>query len=72
VVLRYAERAVSVRDLLPERDPNFLDLCAQHAARLTPPVGWELLDDRLISEPPPAVLPPSGVPSEALPAAASA
>jgi hypothetical protein len=71
VVLRYTERAISVQDLLPERDPNFLDFCAQHAARLTPPVGWELLDDRLVSEPPPPVL-PSGEPAEALRAAASA
>lgn len=46
VVLRYADRAVIVRDLDPKHDPNNLDLCRQHADALTAPVGWERLDER--------------------------
>ena len=44
IALRYADRAVLVRDLVPARDPNLLDLCADHLERMTPPVGW-LVDD---------------------------
>jgi hypothetical protein len=40
VALLYADRAVVVTDLLPERDPNLLDLCDEHLGRMTPPVGW--------------------------------
>lgn len=46
VALRYAERVVWIRDLLPRRDPNLLDLCAGHADRLTPPLYWRRLDER--------------------------
>jgi hypothetical protein len=31
---------------VPERDPNLLDLCRDHVARLTPPIGWTVRDDR--------------------------
>jgi hypothetical protein len=46
VSLSYTEREVVVDDLLPERDPNLLDLCREHADRLTPPVGWRVRDRR--------------------------
>jgi hypothetical protein len=44
IALRYADRRVVIVDLVPERDPNLLDLCAGHLVRMTPPVGW-LVDD---------------------------
>jgi hypothetical protein len=46
VTLRYAEREVAVGDLLPEPDRNLLDLCRDHVGRLTPPVGWAVIDER--------------------------
>lgn len=46
VTLRYADREVVVGDLLPERDPNLLDLCDDHIVRMTPPVGWRVIDER--------------------------
>jgi hypothetical protein len=46
VRLRYAEREVVIGELLPQRDPNLLDLCDEHVARMTPPVGWVLRDER--------------------------
>jgi hypothetical protein len=46
VSLSYAEREVRVVDLLAERDPNLLDLCDEHSARMTPPVGWTIHDLR--------------------------
>ncbi|MGZ8565434.1 MAG: DUF3499 family protein [Actinomycetota bacterium] len=46
VSLRYTEREVRVDDLLEERDPNLLDLCREHVGRMTPPVGWTVLDVR--------------------------
>lgn len=46
VALVYAERQVVITDLLPERDPNLLDLCAEHVERMTPPVGWVVRDER--------------------------
>lgn len=46
VSLAYAAREVVVAELLPERDPNLLDLCREHVGRLTPPVGWTLRDRR--------------------------
>ena len=46
VSLRYTDREVVVGDLLPQRDPNLLDLCAEHVARMTPPVGWTVRDER--------------------------
>lgn len=45
--LRYADRILWLRDLPPERDPNFLELCAGHADRMTAPVGWTRLDERV-------------------------
>jgi hypothetical protein len=46
VALRYADKTVWVRDLLVDRDPNLLDLCAGHADALTPPRGWRVVDER--------------------------
>jgi hypothetical protein len=47
VSLLYAERHVVIGDLSPERDPNLLDLCEEHVARMTPPVGWTVRDERV-------------------------
>lgn len=47
VSLVYAGRRVMIGDLIPERDPNLLDLCDEHVARMTPPVGWTVLDERV-------------------------
>jgi hypothetical protein len=46
VSLVYTERQVVVTDLIPERDPNLLDLCEEHVQRMTPPVGWVVRDER--------------------------
>ncbi len=46
VTLSYGERQVLVGELLPDRDPNLLDLCREHVERLTPPVGWTVHDRR--------------------------
>jgi len=46
ITLGYAEREVVIGSLLEERDPNLLDLCQEHAERLTPPVGWTVRDVR--------------------------
>ncbi|HEX6231054.1 MAG TPA: DUF3499 family protein [Actinomycetota bacterium] len=44
--LRYEDREVVVGDLASEADPNLVDLCPEHADRLTPPVGWRITDTR--------------------------
>ena len=41
VSLLYADRQVVIGDLVLERDPNLLDLCEEHVARMTPPVGLD-------------------------------
>jgi hypothetical protein len=46
VSLQYADRQVVIGDLAGERDPNLLDLCDEHVARMTPPVGWTVRDER--------------------------
>jgi len=46
VALRYDLREVAMFDLAAERDPNLIELCGEHADRLVPPLGWELLDGR--------------------------
>ena len=51
VGLRYADRILWLAELAPERDPNFLELCGGHADRLTAPVGWSRVDDRLGARP---------------------
>lgn len=47
VTLRYEDRDVVVGDLAPTPDPNLVDLCDEHADRLTPPVGWRITDARV-------------------------
>jgi Protein of unknown function (DUF3499) len=46
VSLVYAEREVAIMDLLPEADPNLLDLCREHVDKMTPPVGWVIRESR--------------------------
>lgn len=43
---QYARAQVWLDDLSPERDPHGYDLCADHAARLSVPLGWHVLDRR--------------------------
>ena len=47
VALRYGAREVIVGDLAPEGDPTLVDLCREHADRLTPPIGWRIVDVRV-------------------------
>jgi Protein of unknown function (DUF3499) len=46
VVLAYGDRAVVIGDLTSEHDPMQLDLCRDHAGRMTPPLGWTVVDRR--------------------------
>jgi hypothetical protein len=43
---RYRDRILWIADLIPERDPNLIDLCGAHADSMIAPYGWELVDDR--------------------------
>jgi hypothetical protein len=45
--LRYGDREVLIDDLSPDTDPNLVDLCFDHAERLTPPIGWSIVDLRV-------------------------
>jgi uncharacterized protein DUF3499 len=47
VSLHYEDRLVVIGPLIGERDPNLLDLCDEHVARMTPPVGWTVRDERV-------------------------
>jgi uncharacterized protein DUF3499 len=44
--IRYRAREFVVGDLLPEHDPNLMDLCEGHTRRMKPPFGWTLVDAR--------------------------
>ena len=44
--IRYQARELVVADLLPEHDPNLMDLCEAHTRRMKPPFGWTLVDAR--------------------------
>ncbi|MGH2686146.1 MAG: DUF3499 family protein [Actinomycetota bacterium] len=46
VGLRYAERILWIGELLPQRDPNLIDLCQRHADNLVGPYGWSRIDER--------------------------
>lgn len=46
ISLRYADRRIVIEGLRPQRDPRLLDLCSRHLAGMTPPVGWQVDDDR--------------------------
>lgn len=48
MALRYDERLIVLGNLLPDHNPNLMELCMRHADRLRPPVGWELRDDRTL------------------------
>ena len=39
----YADRAAVVGPLAVNAEPHCYDLCAQHAERLTAPLGWEVV-----------------------------
>lgn len=43
---QYRRSQVWLDELSDERDPHAYDLCAVHAARLSVPLGWHLLDRR--------------------------
>lgn len=43
---QYSHSQVWLDSLSPERDPHEYDLCPRHAARLTAPQGWHVLDRR--------------------------
>ena len=34
-------------ELSPDPDPGLVDLCPEHAGRLTPPIGWRIVDLRV-------------------------
>jgi hypothetical protein len=48
IALRYGERLVVLGNLLADHNPNLLELCMRHADRLSPPVGWDVRDDRTL------------------------
>ena len=48
VALVYITREVVIGDLTPERDPNLLDLCAEHVGRMAPPRGWTVREERTL------------------------
>ena len=48
VALVYITREVVIGDLTPERDPNLLDLCAEHVRRMSPPRGWTVREERTL------------------------
>lgn len=42
----YGERVVWLDDLTEPTAPGVYAMCDEHAGRLTPPVGWQLVDRR--------------------------
>ena len=46
ISLRYVAKEVVIGELVAERDPNLLDLCDEHVARMTAPMGWTVRDAR--------------------------
>ena len=44
----YAHAMAWLDPLHAERDPHAYDLCDRHAARLSPPQGWQLRDRRFV------------------------
>ena len=41
-LIRYEVREIELTDLLDEPDPRLVELCSEHADRLTPPLGWTI------------------------------
>lgn len=50
--IRYSARELVVGDLLPQQDPNLLEVCEGHGRRMKPPFGWTLVDTRRAAAPP--------------------
>jgi Protein of unknown function (DUF3499) len=46
-LVRYEARQIELRALADEPDPHLVELCSEHAARLTPPRGWTIAGDGL-------------------------
>jgi hypothetical protein len=44
----YSHAMAWLDPLHAERDPHAYDLCERHAARLSPPRGWQLRDRRMV------------------------
>jgi len=40
----YGEAQVRIGRLSPQREPHAYDLCDRHAARLSAPQGWQVID----------------------------
>ena len=57
LALRYGDREVLVGELSPDTDPSLVDLCREHTERLTPPIGWRIVDLRVASPFAPAPVP---------------
>jgi len=51
MALHYGVKQVLVMDLLEEPDRNLVDLCDRHAERLKAPLGWSLVDQRMVPSP---------------------
>ena len=51
ISLRYQDHEVVVSPLPPERDPALLELCREHTDKMTPPLGWSLVDERVVDPP---------------------
>jgi hypothetical protein len=45
--LRYGDREVVVGELTHDADPSLVDLCLEHAERMTPPIGWRIVWQRV-------------------------
>jgi len=45
----YVDRAVWLDDLIIRDDAHGYALCADHADRMTPPLGWTLTDRRTVT-----------------------
>lgn len=43
MAVRYGDREVIVGELSPDTHPTLVDLCREHAERLTAPMGWQIL-----------------------------
>jgi hypothetical protein len=48
ISLRYRDREVVLGPLAPERDPTVLEFCREHASKMTPPLGWNVVDEGAI------------------------
>jgi hypothetical protein len=46
-LVRYDERQIELVELVGEPDPGVVELCSEHAARLTPPLGWTIAGRRV-------------------------